>query len=318
MIEGIPKVSVLIICYNQEKVISRAIDSLLAQRDYIYEICVSDDCSNDRTWEILQEYSTQYPGFFVLNRNASNIGIFENIEKTWTMPSGDLVYSLSGDDECPEGWFAEVLNYVMYNNINSQNERFVIYGDYQCMYPSGDSFVFSNKHILSRLDPVRLSLRGKIGNRSAVCSRSVIDSYKKVSRGKSYIAECAQDLQLQLFAKDVYYIPYIGNIYYTRIGVSINMDSSKLKEREELYNYAMKILIENGYSPKKKDLAYVRLQNLKASSYRKKSIGHYWKIIIMFVKSFDFTLTLRFFSFKRYYFALKMRLPHKRPLRIYL
>ena len=80
----------------------------------------------------------------------------------------------------------------------------------------------------------------------------------------------------------------------------------------------MKILIENGYSPKKKDLAYVRLQNLKASSYRKKSIGHYWKIIIMFVKSFDFTLTLRFFSFKRYYFALKMRLPHKRPLRIYL
>ena len=95
MIEGIPRISVLVITYNQEDVISRAIDSLLLQRDYIYEICVSDDCSKDRTWDILQDYSAKHPGLFVLNRNDPNVGIFENIEKTWTMPTGDIIYQSS-------------------------------------------------------------------------------------------------------------------------------------------------------------------------------------------------------------------------------
>ncbi|MBQ0090650.1 MAG: glycosyltransferase, partial [Prevotellaceae bacterium] len=64
MIEGIPRLSVLIITYKQEELIKRAIYSLLAKKDYIYEICVSDDCSPDGTWEVLQEYDRLYPGLF--------------------------------------------------------------------------------------------------------------------------------------------------------------------------------------------------------------------------------------------------------------
>lgn len=318
MIDGIPKISVLVICYNQENVISRAIDSLLAQKDYIYEICVSDDCSKDRTWDILQEYSRQYPGLFVLNRNEPNVGIFENIEKTWTMPTGDLIYSLSGDDECPIGWFSKVLEYIRSNKIDILNDRFAVYGDYECRYPSGDSFIYSNRHVVSGLDPVRLSLRGYIGNRSAICSKSVIDLYVKVSKGKSYIAEIAQDIQLQLFAKNVCHIPCVGNIYYTRIGVSANMDSSKNKEREGLYQYAMNTLIKCGYIPDKKDLAYIQFKTLKYQLYRIKTFAQYWKIIIMYLRSFDYTLSLKYFRIKRYWFALKIRLPHSKPVKMNL
>lgn len=310
MIEGIPKISVLVICYNQERVISRAIDSLLAQKDYIHEICVSDDCSKDRTWEILQEYSRQYPGLFVLNRNEPNVGIFENIEKTWTMPTGDLIYSLSGDDECPDGWFCKVLQSIQNRKIDIYTERIAIYGDYECIYPSGDSFVYSNRRILSGIDPVRLSLRGLIGNRSAVCTRSVVESYIKVSLGKSYIAESAQDLQLPLFADHIYYIPYVGNVYYTRIGVSVGMSDSTRKEIEDLYMYAWKMLSENGYILQSKDIAYVRLRTLKYQSYRIKTLRHYWNVFRMFFKSFDYTLTLKSFSIKRYWFAFRIRLPH--------
>jgi len=318
MIEGIPKISVLVICYNQERVISRAIDSLLAQKDYIYEICVSDDCSKDRTWDILQEYSRNNPGLFVLNRNDPNVGIFQNIEKTWTMPTGDIVYRLAGDDECPNGWLSTVVQYIQFMNIDIHKDRFAIYGDYECKYPSGDSFIYSNRHVISGIDPVRLSLRGHIGNRSAVCSKIVIDSYIKVSKGKSYIAESAQDLQLPLFAKNVYYIPSVGNIYYTRIGVSVSMDSSKLKDREGLYEYAMATLIDGGYVPTKKDLAYIQYKSLKSQLYRIKTIAQYWNILLMFIRCFDHTLTLRFFRFKRYWFALLMRLPHNKPLRMHL
>lgn len=318
MIEDIPKISVLVICYNQERVISRAIDSLLTQRDYIYEICVSDDCSKDRTWDILQEYSRQYPGLFVLNRNDPNVGIFENIERTWTMPTGDLVYRLAGDDECPNGWFSTVLDYIKSQKLDIQKEPFAIYGDYQCRYPSGDSFIYSNKYVMSGINPVRLSLRGHIGNRSVVCSKRVIESYVKVSQGKSYIAEIAQDIQLQLFAKNVYHIPCVGNIYYTRIGVSANMDLSKNKEREGLYQYAMNTLIKCGYIPDKKDLAYIQFKTLKSQLYRIKTFAQHWKIIIMYLRSFDYTLSLKYFRIKRYWFALKIRLPHNKPVKMNL
>ena len=318
MIDGIPKISVLVICYNQENVISRAIDSLLAQKDYIYEICVSDDCSKDRTWDILQEYSRQYPGLFVLNRNEPNVGIFENIEKTWTMPMGDLIYSLSGDDECPIGWFSKVLEYIRSNKIDIVNDRFAVYGDYECRYPSGDSFIYSNRHVVSGLDPVRLSLRGHIGNRSAVCSKSVIECYKKVSKGKSYIAESAQDLQLPLFAKSVYYLPCVGNVYFTRIGVSANMTQEKLKDREYLYVYAMNMLLDNGYVFTKTDLAYIQFKTLKSRPYRLEPIAHRLKVILMLLRSIDITLTLRCLRIKRYWFALMIRLPHRTPLKMSL
>ncbi len=200
MIEGIPRISVLVICYNQEKLISRTINSLLAQKDYIYEICVSDDCSRDRTWDILQDYSAKYPGLFVLNRNEPNVGIFENIEKTWKLPSGDLVYNLSGDDECGNEWLQTIIEYIQKNKIDYNNERICIYGDYKAVYPNGDSMVFRNNLVQEQMDALYLLLRTCIGLRSVCYSIGILNNFEKVSQGRSHIAETAQEVQIPLYA----------------------------------------------------------------------------------------------------------------------
>ena len=255
MIEGIPKVSVLIICYNQEKVISRAIESLLEQREYIYEICISDDCSIDNTWEVINDYDNRVPGLFKIQRHAKNVGIFENIESTWGMPSGDLIYNLSGDDECGVGWLKHVIDYIVDNNIDYIQERVCIYGDYECRYPTGDIFVYRNDAIQQEINPLRLAIRGLICNRSAVYSKAVLDSFVKVSLKKSHVAELALDIQLQLFTDVAYYLSYVGNIYYTRIGVSANLSKEILVDREGILQYAKgetkcyvisKIYLDNG------------------------------------------------------------------------
>ena len=314
MIEGIPKISVLVICYNQEQVIARAIDSLLAQKDYIYEICVSDDCSRDKTWDILQEYSRQYPGLFVLNRNEPNVGIFENIEKTWSMPTGDLVYRLAGDDECGEGWFKSVIDYINANAIEYHEENIAIYGDYQCCYPSGDSFIFSNKSINSGHDPVRMALRGIIGNRSAVYSIGIVRKYVRVSKGKSHIAESAQDRQLQLFARKSYYIPRVGNKYYTRIGVSANMSERLLRDRENVEPYCMQVLMNNGYLFEKQDIAYMQMKHELAKRYRIKSLFHLLMIFRLRILAFNRSLVFKELKIGRYVFAIRQRLPHRRKI----
>ena len=139
MLENIPKISVLVICYKQENVIRRAMDSLIAQKDYIYEICINDDKSPDKTWEILLEYQAKYPDLVKPVRNDPNLGIFQNIEATWKRPMGDMIYQLSGDDECGKDYFKHVVEFVLEKGIDYKNQAFCVYGDYVQINKNGQS-----------------------------------------------------------------------------------------------------------------------------------------------------------------------------------
>lgn len=315
MIEGIPKISVLVICYNQENVISRAIDSLLAQKDYIYEICVSDDCSKDRTWEILQEYSRQYPGLFVLNRNEPNVGIFENIEKTWTMPTGDLVYRLAGDDECGESWFHQVITYINDNKIDYKNELFTILGDYRAIYPNGDSMIFRNNLILTSVDPVYLFLRTVIGNRSACFSKNILKKHEKVSQGRSHIAESAIDIQLAINTEKFYYIPYVGNLYYANVGISRNTSSDEyFQERNEILPYALSFLEQKDVKVDSRINDFLKSNIAEKTFLHQKSMKNFCHFIFSKLLSYDSRIGLKSLGFKPYLFSIIRKIKHKNPL----
>ena len=314
MINEVPKISVLIICYRQEELIKRAINSLLAQKDYIYEICVSDDCSPDKTWEVLQEYDSKYPGLFKLHRNEPNIGIFENIEYTWTMPTGDLIYQLSGDDEVGSDWFKTVINYIQYNNIDYKKELFCIYGDYKCIYPNGDVYTFKNKKVASGKDVIRLSLRGLIGNRSCCYSIAILKRFQKVSQGRSYIAEVIQDRQLQVFAETNYYIPQVGNTYYSNIGVSVGLDKSHFEERQGMMDYYLEFLQKNNIIVPEVDKKYVNCFNAFYIFLHKKSAKTFVRYIVLYLKSGILQWGDGLISLRHLVFSILRRLPHNRPI----
>lgn len=57
-----PIVSICSATYNHENFISEAIDSFLMQKtDFPFEIIIRDDCSTDKTAEIIQQYTDKYP-----------------------------------------------------------------------------------------------------------------------------------------------------------------------------------------------------------------------------------------------------------------
>lgn len=314
MIEGIPKISVLVICYKQEELIKRAINSLLAQKDYIYEICVSDDCSPDRTWEVLQEYDRQYPELFKLHRNEPNVGIFENIEQTWTMPTGDIVYSLAGDDECGEGWFKTVIEYIQKNDIDYKNELFCIYGDYKAVYPNGDYFVASNSLVSKYPDmTLSMSLRGAIASRSACYSIKILKNYKKVSQGRSYIAEDAQDRQLQMFTKKAYYIPRVGNIYYARIGVCVTMNKSEHDGRVDIFRYS-RDFIERNNMLSEKESNYLLFRDALLHYNLKKSVKGLFRVWLYQHKGLIIKFDLNWARIQRIIYAVRRHLPHKKQI----
>lgn len=308
MIEGIPKISVLIICYKQEELIKRAINSLLAQKNYIYEICVSDDCSPDRTWEVLQEYDKQYPGLFKLHQNRPNVGIFENIEYTWTMPTGDIIYQLSGDDECGEGWFKTVIEFIETHNIDYKNELFCIYGNYKAIYPNGDAFVFKNEMIKTNKDALGLALRRMICNRSICYSVNILRNFIRISEGRSYAVESAQDMQIQMIAEKNYYINKIGNIYYARIGVCVSNNLNASPDRLSSMEYVRSVMSVLGRSISSKDMWYMKYREATTSGIR----PHFnrFQLFIIWVKAFYHKQYFRMSFIKRYFFAILRRMPH--------
>lgn len=95
-----PLVSFVLIAYNQEKFIREAINGALSQTYEPMELVLSDDCSSDRTFEIMKEMAAAYTGphRIVLNRNAKNLGIGTHFQQAVALSGGRWIVAAAGDD----------------------------------------------------------------------------------------------------------------------------------------------------------------------------------------------------------------------------
>lgn len=100
MNEQRPLISICLLCYNQERYIEETVKSALAQTYSPLEIIVSDDCSTDRTWEILQGIRKEYSGphELVIHQNEYNQRIIRNLCIAMRLAHGELIVKADGDD----------------------------------------------------------------------------------------------------------------------------------------------------------------------------------------------------------------------------
>ena len=90
------KISVVLTTYNGEKFLKEQLDSLYNQTMLPDEIVVVDDCSNDKTVEILEKYkNTKGLRYYV---NDVNIGVNKNFEKAIKLCQGDYIALCDQDD----------------------------------------------------------------------------------------------------------------------------------------------------------------------------------------------------------------------------
>lgn len=95
-----PLVTFALFAYNQEKFIREAVEAALAQDYEPLEIILSDDASDDRTFEIMHEMASDYSGPHIikLNRNTTNLGIAAHLNSLMKMVGSDFVVVAAGDD----------------------------------------------------------------------------------------------------------------------------------------------------------------------------------------------------------------------------
>lgn len=90
--------SILLISYNHENYIKRAIDSLFDQIDIeSSEVIVIDDCSTDNTFNIINDSLSNKKNATLIVNNE-NCGLVRNYKKGFSLCSGDLIFVLEGDD----------------------------------------------------------------------------------------------------------------------------------------------------------------------------------------------------------------------------
>ena len=134
--------SILVTYYNQEKFVSRSLDSIFNQKlTEDFEVLVGDDGSTDNTCNIVKEYILRYPGkikLFIQPRdNSKQYSAVErasyNRLNLLYNSTGDYVCFLDGDDEyCDFTWMQESIDI-----LNSNRKLVGVAHNYKETYEDG-------------------------------------------------------------------------------------------------------------------------------------------------------------------------------------
>jgi len=103
------RISIIIPAYNKENYIGRCISSILSQNfPEDYEIIVVNDCSNDKTSQIVAEFQKENTNLALIN-NTERIGIAASRNEGFKSSTGDIIAFIDGNCIASEKWLINIL-----------------------------------------------------------------------------------------------------------------------------------------------------------------------------------------------------------------
>lgn len=94
-----PLVSVHMVTYNHEPYIAQAIEGMLRQEtDFPIELVIGEDCSTDRTHDIVFDYQKKHPDIIRVITSDKNVGARKNSKRVYKACRGKYLAFCEGDD----------------------------------------------------------------------------------------------------------------------------------------------------------------------------------------------------------------------------
>ncbi len=135
-----PKISVIMPAYNAEKYIAEAIDSILGQTFGDFEFIILNDCSKDRTEEIILSYDDPR---IVYVKNEENMGVARTLNRGLDLAKGEFIARMDADDiSLPERFAKQVAYMNRHKNCGICGSNTILFGERLTPSP----FCFSKKN----------------------------------------------------------------------------------------------------------------------------------------------------------------------------
>lgn len=204
-------VSVLVVAYNHEKTIARALNSILSQKtQYKYEIVIGEDASTDRTADIVREFANKYPDIIVPLIREKNLGAQKNGIDTLRHCQGNYIAFCEGDDY----WLVD-------DKLEKQVSFLETHEEYsscttKCLYYHNgieEAYPFSTEDCESLSDMLN---RGNV-KRYATCTNVVRNIYRyKPELLKYFSSSIVGDIifeTISIMNGKIHYIDYVTAVY---------------------------------------------------------------------------------------------------------
>ena len=212
-----------LITYNQEHYVREAMEGAFSQTYQPLEIVISDDCSTDGTFRIIEEMTEKYAGphKLVVNRNSENLGLIGHINRITSLSSGELIVYGAGDD------------ISLPNRTEKLVERYLASGRTASLIHSSVYLIdVSGKRLGTRLPPVisgsmdlgKMALSGAlIIGATTSFTRKIEDTFGPIQYSK-----CIEDLVMgfrSALTGGLEYIPEPLILYRHESGITARSDT---------------------------------------------------------------------------------------------
>ncbi len=148
-----PLISIVTVCYNSEKTISKTIDSVLEQNLTSVEYLIIDGGSKDNTLDIINGYKDQFGEKLKLISEPDN-GWYDAMNKGIHNSRGDFIVFINSDDYFEKDAIRKVADFINEHTIISDS---VVYGNSTNIYMNSRGEVLYRRIIA----PSKLSVGDK-------------------------------------------------------------------------------------------------------------------------------------------------------------
>lgn len=111
------KISIITATYNSEELIKSTYESIVSQDYKNWEWLVTDDCSNDNTWSILEIISRNDPRVTIY-KNDTNSGAAVSRNNSMLHAKGDFLSFIDSDDLWLNGKLKRQLDFMESNKVD--------------------------------------------------------------------------------------------------------------------------------------------------------------------------------------------------------
>lgn len=124
-----PVISVIVTTYNHEKYISECLEGILLQKNCPeFEIVIGNDCSTDKTGEIISQYADKYPDKIVVLKRDKNLGMLQNLKDCFKNCKGEFIAICEGDDY----WIDNKKLKKQYMALEKNTDALMCFSDFLC------------------------------------------------------------------------------------------------------------------------------------------------------------------------------------------